>query len=121
MYEVEFVHEQFEPWWESLDEEQQEALAARVSLLQQQGPNLKRPYVGEIQGSAFDPAMKELICNESGSLRVLFIFDPRRQAVLLVGGDKTGRWQEWYDEAIPEADDLYRKYLKELEEEAEET
>lgn len=48
---------------------------------------------------------------------MLFAFDPRRQAILLVGGDKTGQWIEWYEWAIPAADDLYDEYLGELREE----
>ena len=48
---------------------------------------------------------------------VLFCFDPRRQAILLPGGDKTGAWSEWYEWAVPLADDLYDEYLHELEEE----
>lgn len=51
---------------------------------------------------------------KGGALRVLFTFDPRRHAILLVGGDKTGRWNEWYEWAIPVADDLYDVYLEEL-------
>ena len=47
-------------------------------------------------------------------MRILFVFDPRRVAILLLGGDKTGRWQEWYNEAIPAADRLYDDYLAEL-------
>ena len=46
-------------------------------------------------------------------------FDPRCSAILLVGGDKTGRWEEFYAEAIPEADGLYEVYLDELREEGE--
>jgi hypothetical protein len=83
-------------------------------LLQQYGPRLRRPAVGEIKGSAYDPQMKELICNEGGALRVLFMFDPRRMAILLLGGDKSGRWDAWYETAIPEADRLYAIYLDEL-------
>jgi len=45
---------------------------------------------------------------------VLFVFDPRRAAILLLGGDKTDRWREWYDENVPRADDLYDAYLAEL-------
>lgn len=82
--------------------------------LEQEGPRLRRPTVGEIKGSAFDPRMKELIYDEEGSLRMLFIFDPRRHAILLLGGDKTGLWNAWYQAAIPEADRLYRIYLEEL-------
>jgi hypothetical protein len=47
----------------------------------------------------------------------LFVFDPLRQAVLLLGGDKTGAWNEWYRWAIPRADDLYDEYLHELRDE----
>jgi hypothetical protein len=58
--------------------------------------------------------MKELRVSAEGQLRVLFAFDPRRAAILLLGGDTTGRWAEWYRTAIPEADRLYDAYLEEL-------
>jgi len=59
-----------------------------------------------------------LRCSKDGTLRVLFIFDPLRQAVLLLGGTKAAEgWTEWYRWAIPRADDLYDEYLKELEDE----
>ena len=45
---------------------------------------------------------------------MLFIFDPRGTAILLLGGDKTGLWYRWYQAAVPEADSLYRIYLAEL-------
>jgi hypothetical protein len=47
-------------------------------------------------------------------LRILFAFDPRRTAILLLGGDKTGEWRSWYTRMIPLADDLYEDYLREL-------
>ena len=52
-------------------------------------------------------------------IRILFAFDLRRIAILLIGGDKTHRWQEWYDENIPIADTLYDEYLEELHREGE--
>jgi len=58
--------------------------------------------------------MKELRAAQGGALRVLFSFDPRRQAILLLGGDKTGEWSKWYQWAVPLADDLYDDYLEEL-------
>jgi hypothetical protein len=48
---------------------------------------------------------------------VLFVFDPIRQVILLVGGDKSGKWREWYDWAIPRAEKLYEEHLRDLEEE----
>ncbi|MEA2255574.1 MAG: hypothetical protein QOG35_1619 [Solirubrobacteraceae bacterium] len=113
MFEVEYTDE-FEAWWNTLAIEQQVAVDARVQLLAQRGPALKRPVVGEIKGSSYDPHMKELVVEASGSLRILFIFDPRRAAILLLGGDKTGLWNQWYATAIPDADKLYEQYLKEL-------
>ena len=53
------------------------------------------------------------------NIRVLFAFDPRRMAILLIGGDKTGRWREFYEEKIPEADRLYDEHLEGLREEGE--
>jgi hypothetical protein len=62
--------------------------------------------------------MKELI-PMGGSIRILFAFDPRRIAILLMGGDKANRWDEWYGEMVPRADDLYDLHLKSLIEEGE--
>lgn len=114
MWEVEYTDE-FEAWWDTLSVDEQAAVAVRVELLQQQGPNLRRPVVGEIKDSAFDPQMKELRVEEGpASIRVLFIFDPRRTAILLTGGDKAGAWSRWYRTAVPEADRLYAQHLEEL-------
>lgn len=51
--------------------------------------------------------------SKGGAIRILFAFDPRQQAVLPIGGDKTGQWSARYDKAIPLADDLYDQYLDE--------
>lgn len=112
MWEVEYTNE-FEQWWNNLTVGQQEALDDRVMLLAETGPGLKRPIVGEIQASRH-ANMKELRTSKGGVLRVLFAFDPRRHAILLLGGDKSGRWKEWYEWAIPAADNLYDTHLEEL-------
>lgn len=111
-YEIEYT-DRFEEWWETLSEDDQIDVEARVKHLMDAGPAARRPLVGEIVNSRNDPRMKELIC---GSLRVLFIFDPRSVAILLVGGDKSeGQvWNDWYQTAIPEADSLYEEHLREL-------
>ena len=70
-----------------------------------------------LEGARY-PNMKEL--RPLGStIRVLFAFDPRRTAILLLGGDKSGQWQEWYEEMIPKAERLYEIYLEELRQEGE--
>jgi hypothetical protein len=111
-WEVVFT-DTFGNWWDTLTSDQQDAVADRVELLQQSGPSLGRPVVDTISGSAY-PNMKELRASKDGALRVLLIFDPIRRAVLLLGGNKTGHWEEWYIEAIPLADARYEEYLDEL-------
>jgi hypothetical protein len=111
-WEVEYTDE-FGEWFQTLDADQQLAIAARVELLEAEGPNLRRPVVGEIISSRL-PNMKELRCSERGDLRVLFAFDPRRTAILLLGGNKAGQWEQWYATAVPQAEALYDQYLKEL-------
>ena len=99
----------FEEWFVGLDESDRARVEDRVDLLEQLGPTLGRPVVDSIKASRHHN-MKEL---RTGSLRVLFIFDPVSTAVLLLGGDKRDRWQEWYATAITAADDLYDEYLVE--------
>ena len=115
MWQVEFTDE-FESWWAKLTIEQQAAVAARIELLESTGPSLGRPAVDRIHTSRHQN-MKELRAAQGGALRVLFMFDPQRRAILLLGGDKSGRWNEWYAAAVPVADDLYDKYLEELRQE----
>jgi hypothetical protein len=111
MWEVLYTDE-FGAWFETLTEDQQDAVIARVDLLEAEGPALGRPTVDTIASSRH-PNMKELRVSKGGAIRILFAFDPRRQAVLLIGGDKRGRWQAWYEKAIPLADDLFGDYLRE--------
>ena len=114
-WEVRFSDE-FGDWWDALTLEQQEAVYARVQLLTLLGPDLGRPVVDSIKGSKHQN-MKELRASTGGALRILFIFDPVRRAVLLFGGDKSGRWKQWYVKAIPQADRIYDEYLAEIQEE----
>jgi hypothetical protein len=112
---VEYTDE-FENWWRDLSVGQQEALDDRVMLLAEHGPGLKRPVVAEIESSRH-ARMKELRVSRAGALRVLFAFDPRRRAILLLGGDKSGQWSTWYEKAVPMADKLYDEHLEELSDE----
>jgi hypothetical protein len=115
-WEVEYTDE-FGAWWEMLSEAEQRAVIPAVGMLEEVGPALGRPLADTVAGSRH-PNMKELR-PPRGNLRILFAFDPRRMAILLVGGDKTGRWREFYEEVIPEADRLYDEHLEELREEGE--
>ncbi|MGI8749973.1 MAG: type II toxin-antitoxin system RelE/ParE family toxin [Thermoleophilaceae bacterium] len=111
---VEYTDE-FEDWWEALTGDEQERVTAAVEVLEDVGPGLGRPLVDTLKGSRHEH-MKELR-PPSGHLRVLFAFDPRRVAILLIGGDKSGRWSEWYQRMVPMADRLFDEHLQALAEE----
>jgi len=110
--EVEFTDE-FEQWWDTLSEGEQGVVDAYVKMLEEFGVGLGYPYSSDIKGSKY-PQMRELRPQHQGKpYRVLYAFDPRRTAILLIGGDKTGN-NRWYEEFVPIADKLYEKHLKTL-------
>ena len=113
-HNVEYT-DQFEVWWDGLSPLDQDAIAAAVEELEESGPGLRRPLVGSIRTSRH-ANMKELI-PPGGNIRILFAFDPRRAAILLIGGDKTHQWDSWYELMVPLADDLYDEHLETLREE----
>ena len=90
-------------------------VAQAIDQLLDEGPGLGRPLVDRIAGSRLHN-LKELRPGSSGGseVRILFIFDPARSVLLLVAGDKSGRWNEWYREAVPAAEAAYEAYLKEF-------
>lgn len=109
-WDVEFT-EEFGEWWETLSLAEQEDVALVVNLLVERGPTLRHPYSSGIARSRFSQ-MRELRIQHSGRpYRVLYAFDPRRAAILLVGGDKTGN-DRWYEIFIPIADRLYERHLE---------
>jgi len=101
---------------ECLTEAEQVDVNAKVILLQKIGPSLPRPHADLIHSSRH-PNLKELRVRHLGRpYRVLFAFDPRRCAILLIGGDKTGN-DRWYEEFVPIADALYDQHLETLKKE----
>lgn len=115
-WEVEFTH-QAEAWYMALGAEDANRIAASFDELARRGPALGRPHVASIEGSRYHN-MKE-VRSIGGHLRALFAFDPRRHAVVLLGGDKTGDWKGWYARNVPRADKLYEKHLRSLGKEGE--
>ncbi len=103
---------EFENWFLTLDEASRARVEDRIDYLERLGPALGRPVVDLIKTSRHQN-MKEL---RTGTIRILFIFDPESAAVLLLGGDKKGNWSGRYEVAIPKADDLYDAYLEETKE-----
>jgi hypothetical protein len=103
-------------WIKSLDERSRVQVVDAVDRLAEAGPSLGRPLVDKLEGSQVHN-LKELRPGSAGrsEIRILFVFDPWRSAILLIGGDKSGDWSGWYRRAIPHAEELYAKYLAERE------
>jgi hypothetical protein len=115
VWEVEYTNE-FGDWWGTLTEKEQNDSVAVIDLLVEKGTSLPFPYSSGIAGSRYTQ-MRELRVQSGGKpLRIFYAFDPRRIAILLLGGDKTGD-DRFYEKYIPIADRLYDVYLKELKEE----
>lgn len=114
-WDIEYTDE-FGQWWVGLTEAEQRSVAASVGLLEACGPNLGFPHSSGITGSKHRH-MRELRTQHDGRpFRTLYAFDPRRSAILLIGGDKTGN-DRWYEVYIPIADRLYDEHLEQLREE----
>jgi hypothetical protein len=111
---VEF-HPDCEAWADHLPQRDKEALLAAKRVLESEGPTLGRPLVDTVEGSRH-ANMKELRPGSTGrtEIRVLFAFDLEREAILLVGGDKSDDWRGWYEKSIPIADDRFHEHQKRL-------
>ncbi len=112
---VEVVYtDEFERWWDGLTLDHQEDVAFVVRLLEERGVSLGHPYSSSVNGSKLS-ALRELRIQSQGHpLRVFYIFDPERKAVLLIGGDKAGR-DRFYEEMIPKTEKIYAAYREEAE------
>lgn len=107
------VTNEFERWWDGLDAPEQDSVDFVVQLLIREGPMLPFPYSSGIScANKYD--VRELRVQHQGRpYRVLYVFDPRRHAILLIGADKTGQ-DRWYEEHVPLAEKIYLRYLREL-------
>ncbi len=111
-WEVE-VSDEFVRWYDTLDEMESQSVDSAVDKLTEYGPLLARPYADTVKGSRY-PNMKELrVQHQSRPYRILFLFDPRRKAYLILGGDKTGD-DNWYVEAIRRGEAIYALHLIEI-------
>ena len=105
---------EYSEWFVTLSGKQQRSVFERLELLKMHGPGLTRPYADTLKGSRHTN-LKELRISSEGTLRILFGLDPERNAVLLLGGDKSERsmWNDWYRVAIKRADDLFEQHINE--------
>lgn len=111
-WEIEGTDE-FVEWFESLDDSEKSSVITVVDLLEEKGPHLGFPYTSDVRGSDHGH-LRELRIQHAGEpYRVLYAWDPRRTAILLLGGVKTGD-DRWYLRNISIADRLYDEHLREL-------
>lgn len=114
------LDEEVEAWYLELvvsEPETANHIEDAIDQLRIEGPTAGRPLVDRIKSSKFQN-MKELRPPSGGrsEIRILFAFDPLREAVFLVAGDKSGQWERWYKKAIPLADVRFAEHLKALKE-----
>lgn len=105
-----------EAWMNTLDDEEYDNVIAALEQVEEHGPVTRRPFVDTLEGSKH-PNMKELRprpTRAGAHIRVLFAFDIRSQAIMLVAGDKAGNWSKWYAKHIPIADELFTAHQERL-------
>ena len=111
-WNIEITNEYFD-WFDSLTESQQDAVRADIEVLERLGPSLGRPFVDSIKGSIHSNLKELRTIHRRRHVRTFFAFDPRRTAILLIGGDKTGE-KRFYERLVPLADRLFDEYLREI-------
>jgi hypothetical protein len=104
------IHPIVRQWLDSLRRSDYKKVFTALEALEEQGPNLGRPFADQVKNSRFKN-MKELR-PRGKKLRLLFAFDPNRKAIILVAGDKTNNWIRWYEQNIPIADQRFSEHLK---------
>lgn len=109
MYKV-ILAPEFKRWLETMNKAEQNDVLAALVLLRQYGYQLSRPYADTLKGSNLTN-LKELRIQHAGKpYRAFYIFDPKRQAIMLCGGDKTSD-KRFYKRMIPIAESIYQRYL----------
>jgi len=110
------VTDELPSWIKTLDGKSKAQFVDAVDRLAGGGPGLGRPLVDRLEGSQVHD-LKELRPGSSGrsEVRIVFVFDPWRSAILSAGGAKPGDWSGWYRRAIPLVEELYAEYVKERE------
>lgn len=116
MTEVEYT-DAFGSWWQGLTEAEQESVAYAVGLLEAKGPTLGHPHSSGVEGSRHSHMRELRVQHQGRPYRVFYAFDPRRAAVLLIAGDKTGDVR-FYERMTPLADRPYDEHLEQLKRES---
>lgn len=108
--------EEFGEWFSTQEKTLRRTITAHIGLLEEHGPQLRRPYADTLEGSRLSN-LKELRVQHRGEpYRILYAFDPERKALLLIGGNKAGD-KRWYKRMIPLAEAIFERHLESLEKE----
>jgi hypothetical protein len=102
---------EFEEWWATLTKLDRRLILSSIESLEESGPATGRPTVDSVKGSRHSN-LKEL--RATRTIRIFFAFDPRRVAMLLIGGDKAGETKRFYRQMIPKADRIYDAHLRQI-------
>ena len=109
------LHDAFEAEFAALERAVQTELLAVAKLLGEYGPQLGRPYVDTLNGSKHANMKEMRFSAADGEWRVAFAFDPERNAIVLVAGDKSGGSQKrFYKQLIAKADSRFSGHLENL-------
>ncbi len=114
MWKVKFSPE-FQDWFDEIELRLQNDTAEHLELIRMFGPQLKRPYADTIKGSQLKNLRELRFRSGTAVIRVFYIFDPERSAVLLIGGDKSGSGDKiFYEKMIDLSESIYGRYLESL-------
>lgn len=105
----------FASWLDEQDEERRIKVLGHLGLLEERGPLLGRPYVDTLKGSKIANLKELRVQHKSEPIRILFAFDPKQQAVIILGGSKQAD-KRWYDTNIPIAEASFSKHLEKQQE-----
>jgi hypothetical protein len=112
------VTDVFETWFRRQTKELQRRRLMHLELLAEYGPQLARPYADTLKGSNLKHLKELRVQYKQDPCRIIYAFDPKRQAVVLLGGNKAGD-KQWYAKTIPQAEQLYQHHLTTLEDKSE--
>ena len=105
---------EFDSWFTPLEEALQDDILFVVRLLEEHGPQLRRPYADTLEGTSLSNLKELRVQHRDEPYRILFAFDPKREALLLIGGNKAGD-KRWYKRMIPIAETIFERHLEILE------
>jgi hypothetical protein len=100
----------YKDWYLDLEKKEAAAVDRKVKMLELMGLSLPFPHSSDIKGAKYP--FRELRVNNP-PIRVLYAFDPERNAVLIIGGDKSGD-NRFYERLVPKAEQLWEQYLAQL-------